>query len=105
MEVVSKTVYGFEYWLCVWNPATRTVSKKFGYICDPSRDFGFAFGCDNSTGAYKVVAFCKRETTSDVKVLNLGVDVWRNIESFPVVLDHEHVCLSGTINWIASFEC
>lgn len=90
LEVVSETVYGFEYWLCVWN------------ICDPSRDFDFAFGCDNSTGAYKVVAFCKRETTSDVKVLNLGVDVWRNIESFPVVLDHEHVCLSGTINWLAT---
>jgi F-box interacting protein len=96
---------GFEYWFGVWNPATRTSSKKIGYFHD--RDtFCFAFGCDNSTGAYKVVAFCYRETTSDVRVLNLGGDhVWRNIESFPVVvLGHKHVYFSGTMNWLATVE-
>jgi len=30
-----------------------------------------------------------------------GDDVWRNIESYPVVLGHKHVYLSGTMNWLA----
>lgn len=38
------------YWLRIWNPATRTISHHFGYFSDfssPPQGFGFAFGCDN----------------------------------------------------------
>ncbi|XP_024634200.1 uncharacterized protein [Medicago truncatula] len=70
--------------------------------------FGFAFGCDNSTATYKVVAYGDRKTTSDseVKVLNLGDDVWRNIDSFDGLsyrgeLSVHYVNLSGTLNWLA----
>ncbi|XP_058741972.1 F-box/kelch-repeat protein At3g23880-like [Vicia villosa] len=104
------------YWLRVWNPATRTTSQTFGYFNDfsnsPSQEFGFAFGCDNSTGIYKVVTsrVCSYEGTTEVRVLNLGSDVWRNIESFPVIPLHLEfgglsiygsVYLCGTLNWMA----
>jgi hypothetical protein len=98
----------FEYWLFVWNPATRT-SFKMRYF--HHRDISsFAFGCDNSTGTYKVVAFCNINQQPEVRVLNLGGggrDGWRNIESFPVVPfrllcdDCKYVYLSGTLNWLA----
>jgi len=94
----------FEYWFRVWNPATRTASEKFGYFYD-REIFCFAFGYVSSTETYKVVAFCNRETTSDVRVLNLGGDhVWRNIESFPAVLGYNHVHLRGTMTWLATAE-
>ncbi|XP_058739932.1 F-box/kelch-repeat protein At3g23880-like [Vicia villosa] len=104
------------YWLRVWNPATRTTSQTFGYFNDfsnsPPQGFGFAFGCDNSTGTYKVVAsrVCCYEWKTEVRVLSLGSDVWRNIESFPVIpLNLDFGCLSiygsvylcGTLNWMA----
>jgi len=60
-----------KHWLRVWNPATRTVSENFGYS---DQDFLYAFVCDNSTGTYKVVAYCNDgETTSEVRVLNLKI--------------------------------
>ncbi|XP_058741981.1 F-box/kelch-repeat protein At3g23880-like [Vicia villosa] len=94
-------------WLRVWNPATRTISKKFGQyraFCLSQR-FTFAFGCDNLKDTYKVVAYrCNRqELTSQVRVLSLGDDVWRNVESFPAIpLLVDYVYLSGTLYWLAN---
>ncbi|KEH40494.1 putative F-box domain-containing protein [Medicago truncatula] len=92
------------YCLRVWNPATWTSSDFFGHFRD-IETFHFAFGCVNSTGSFKVVAFCFRKETMEVRVLNLdhGDYLWRNIETFPVVPyrvfeSHEHVYLSGTLN-------
>ncbi|KEH39959.1 hypothetical protein MTR_1g016960 [Medicago truncatula] len=84
-------------------PATWTVSEEIGYFCH-NDNFLFGFGCDNSNETYKVVAYCNQETASEVRVLNLGGDdVWRNIESFPTVLGHKPVYLSGTVNWETDF--
>jgi len=97
----------FKHWLRVWNPATRTSSEKFGYCYHRRGDFRFAFGYDNSTGTYKVVALFKRLKTTEVRILNLGGDlVWRNIESFPFAplsldVGGDYVYLSGTLNWLA----
>ncbi|MCI40137.1 F-box protein, partial [Trifolium medium] len=56
----------FEYWLRLWNPATRAISEKIGCFID-SRGFSFNFGCDNSTGTFKVVAshYILDQLTSD----------------------------------------
>jgi F-box interacting protein len=99
-----------EYWFRLWNPATRAISEKFGYFIG-SRGFDFNFGCDNSTGTFKVVAshYIHDRSTSDVRVLSFGDSVWRNIESFPVVplhVDrwahgHNAVFFNGTLNWLA----
>jgi hypothetical protein len=80
-----------EYWLRLWNPSTRTISEELGYFRYFSvkhEFFRFTFGCDTSTGTYKVVASCyiRDQLTSKVRVLSFGDNVWRNIESFPVVI-------------------
>ncbi|XP_058759040.1 F-box/kelch-repeat protein At3g23880-like [Vicia villosa] len=94
-----------------WNPATKKISEKLGLFCNDSSDFfRFAFGYDNLTDTYKVVAF----SANQVKVFGLGDSVWRNIESFPFVpfdvestqphchpFVNEGVYVSGTINWLA----
>jgi F-box interacting protein len=109
-----------ECWLRLWNPATRTTSSKFGQFGEfgktlrPHGMFNFKFGCDDSTGTYKVVAFRYDYTQlrSVVKIINFGDNVWRDIESFPVdPLDVDSiwgdycpdngVYLSGTLNWLA----
>ncbi|KAK2378764.1 F-box/kelch-repeat protein [Trifolium repens] len=107
------TIYDqqLEYWLRLWNPATREISEKFGCFTD-SRGFNFNFGCDNSTGTFKVVAsrYIRDKSTSDVRVLSFGDSVWRNIEIFPVLplhlgyeaFEHNAVFLNGTLNWLAS---
>nr|XP_004491718.1 F-box/kelch-repeat protein At3g23880-like [Cicer arietinum] len=96
-----------------WNPAIKTISDKLGYFSNDrhncvSEFFRFTFGYDNSSDTYKVVGFCANK----VKVFSLGNNVWRNIQSFPVVpfglcaIRHCHpfvnygVHLSGTINWL-----
>jgi hypothetical protein len=75
-----------EYWLRFWNPATRKISQKMGYFHD-STYFGFNFGCDNSTGTFKVVASSDNgdHLPYEVRVFSLDDNVWRNIESFPVI--------------------
>jgi F-box interacting protein len=102
--------YNYDYWLRLWNPATRKISQKIGCFCD-SGNFVFNFGCDNSTGTFKVVAsrYIRDQLTTDVRVFNIGDNVWRNIESFPVVplycdieqFHHTGVFLNGTLNWLA----
>ncbi|XP_058739931.1 F-box/kelch-repeat protein At3g23880-like [Vicia villosa] len=105
-----------EYWFRLWNPATKTISKRIGYFCDfQNHRFGFVFGFDDSTNTYKVVAsrFINQLKT-EVRIFSIGDDVWRNIESFPVVplnleygefyfnnYDYSGVYLSGAFNWLA----
>ncbi|XP_004494051.1 F-box/kelch-repeat protein At3g23880-like [Cicer arietinum] len=102
-----------EYWLRIWNPATRTLSPKIGYFRDSSNSlheyypaFDFKFGYDNSTDTYKVLA-TDTYLTGTVRILTLGDNVWRDIESFPVVplkrmyRKNRGVYLGGTVNWLA----
>ncbi|CAL5210722.1 unnamed protein product [Lathyrus oleraceus] len=105
-----------DYWLQLWNPATRKISRNIGYFRD-SEGFVFNFGWDDSTGTFKVVAsrFIRDGHTSEVRVFTVGDNVWRNIEKFPVVplglewhgrrIDKEYeygcVFLNTTFNWLA----
>jgi len=87
---VSLTDAYQDYWLRLWNPATRTISEELGYFRYFSvkhEYFRFTFGCDNLTGIYKVVASCyiRDQLTSEVRAFSFGDNVWRNIESFPIV--------------------
>ncbi|CAK8542453.1 unnamed protein product [Lathyrus sativus] len=110
-----------EDWFQLWNPATRTTSPKFGFLrlfynrpdftSSYANDgyYKFTFGCDDSTGTYKVVAsrHNDRELRSNVRILNFGDSVWREIESFPVdPLCLRSCCDNGvsfksTLNWLA----
>ncbi|XP_004492102.2 F-box/kelch-repeat protein At3g23880-like [Cicer arietinum] len=106
-----------EYWLRIWNPATRTLSPKIGYFRDSSNcphemysfpAFDFKFGYDNSTDTYKVVAtntYLTHNLTCLVRILTFGDNVWRDIESFPVAPQNRiysgGVYLGGTLNWLA----
>ncbi|KAI5428567.1 F-box/kelch-repeat protein At3g23880 [Lathyrus oleraceus] len=110
----------YEFWLRLWNPATRTKSPKLGFSHLFHNRFGsvndgyfkFNFGYDDSTGTYKAVAsrYNKRELRSNVRILSLGDDVWRDIGSFPVdpmYLNSAYqtsdvgVYFKSTINWLA----
>ncbi|XP_058739912.1 F-box/kelch-repeat protein At3g23880-like [Vicia villosa] len=98
-----------EYWFRLWNPATRTTSPKFGFLRYPANDhFDFTFGYDKSTGNYKIFAspsrYVFRKRRSEVKILCLGDDVWRDIQTFPVeplYYSHTGVSFKGTFNWLA----
>jgi len=126
---ITKNVFHEDYSNYFWNPSTRKKSEKlrsFGYSTPLDRlhpmnhflnSFEFAFGYDDSTKTYKVVAFHVEENNvasakSEVKVFSLGGNCWKNIILFPVIplnwLDLRHSCLnnngmhlSGTINWLA----
>ncbi|XP_058754612.1 F-box/kelch-repeat protein At3g23880-like [Vicia villosa] len=111
----------YEYWFRLWNPATRTTSPKFGflrlfhnrphYTSSYSDDgfYKFTFGCDDSTGTYKLVASRHNysELRSNVRILSLGDNVWREIQSFPVdplclrLRGETGVSFKSTINWLA----
>ncbi|XP_058732563.1 F-box/kelch-repeat protein At3g23880-like [Vicia villosa] len=105
-----------DYWLRLWNPATRKISQKIGYLRDV-RCFVFNFGWDDSTGTFKVVASRTdhHSYTNKVKVFTIGDNVWRKIEEFPAVplglgwrgqrIDkgYEYGCvfLNNAFNWLA----
>ncbi|XP_058739921.1 F-box/kelch-repeat protein At3g23880-like [Vicia villosa] len=107
----------YNFWLQLWNPATRTKSQKLGFIRvfhhHPNDGYyKFNFGYDNSTGTYKAVAlrYNQRELRSNVRILSLGDNVWRDIGSFPVdpmYLNSAYqtcdvgVYFKSTINWLA----
>ncbi|CAL5192231.1 unnamed protein product [Lathyrus oleraceus] len=120
----SNSLEHYDYWFQLWNPATRTKSPNFGFLrlfrnrpdCPSSVENGyykFVFGCDNSTGTYKIMAsrYNRREMRSHARILNLGDDVWRDIESFPVYpmyLDSAYktygdfgIYFKNTVNWLA----
>jgi len=75
--------------------------------------YNFTFGCDNSTGTYKIVASNYNphgQQRTNVRILSFGDIVWREIQSFPVVPIHSYfgennvhnaVYLSSTLNWLA----
>ena len=102
---------------CLWNPATRTKSVEFGTFKEaynPRSLFDsleFIFGCDILNGIYKVIAFQAERDNGDalwrcqVRVLSLGDNCWRNINSFPVIPlispYNNGVHLSGTVSWLA----
>jgi F-box interacting protein len=107
-----------EMWLRFWNPATRKISDKLGsdFNFGNSRyhwKYGgnFVFGYDNSTNTYKVVAV--NFSGSNVRVFSLGDNVWRTIQSFPMlnlrmlnnsaVYDGVYFCC--TINWLVYRPC
>lgn len=105
-----------DYWLRLWNPATRKISRNIGHFCDV-RGFVFSFGWDDSTGTFKVVASRSVDHgyTTETRVFTIGDNVWRNIESLPVALlgmewrgqrvdkGYEYGCvfLNTTFNWLA----
>jgi len=106
-----------ETWLRIWNPATRTMSDKFGYLRDDQVKYGqFVFGYDNSTDTYKVVALhMGSNMTTDVQVLSFGNNIWRNIQSFPLRLlqlsfnnnncaVYAGVHFNCTVNWLAMIK-
>jgi F-box interacting protein len=106
-----------ETWLRIWNPATRTMSDKFGYFRDDDVKYGqFVFGYDNSTDTYKVVAFrMGSNMTTEVRVLSFGNNVWRDIQSLPASLlqlsfnNHNGTVYAGvhfncTVNWLAMIK-
>ncbi|XP_058732568.1 uncharacterized protein LOC131604095 [Vicia villosa] len=104
-----------EYKFQLWNPATRKLSQEFGYSHHSRLGFTFKFGCDDSTCTFKVVAyrFIHGRYTSEVKVFTIGDNVWKNIDSFPIVpiaFEFRHwrsncsdgcVFLKSSLNWLA----
>ncbi|KEH41203.1 hypothetical protein MTR_1g046600 [Medicago truncatula] len=64
LEGGSYSFYDYqEYWLRLWNPATKEITPKFGYFQEDLFGYSrfhayyqFNFGCDTSTDIYKVVA-------------------------------------------------
>jgi len=92
---------------CFRIPITNTLSDKLAYLTNYSR---LKFGYDISNETYKAVAF----SASRVKIFKLSDNVWKDIQSFPIVPFSLHVrrlhChpsmdnsvyVSGTINWLA----
>ncbi|GAU13117.1 hypothetical protein TSUD_174170 [Trifolium subterraneum] len=81
---------GYLWWFRIWNPATRTISDKLGYLRDDNDMYWrkFTFGYDSSTDTYKIMALhmAVDETTTEVGFLSFGNNAWRNIHRFPIVL-------------------
>jgi F-box interacting protein len=112
----------FNYRFYLWNPATNTKSAEFGSFdqqYNPRHLFDremLTFGCDIFTGTYKIVASLPEQDVSvdyhdricHVRVLSLGDNFWRNINSFPLtplISDYNNgVHLSGTVSWLAIRE-
>jgi hypothetical protein len=108
----------FNYRFYLWNPATNTKSAEFGSFDQHYNSYSmmFTFGCDILTGTYKIVAsLAERDEGDDyhdwicqVRVLSLGDNCWRNINSFPLtplISDYNNgVHLSGTVSWLAIRE-
>lgn len=108
-------------WLRFWNPATRKISDKIGYLhADNYRQNSwlFVFGYDDSTNTYKIVALnCEdflRKPKANMSIFSLGDNVWRSIKSLTIVpyqlisphaRVHDGVYFSCTVNWLAPSFC
>lgn len=100
-------------WFRFWNPATRKISDKLGSM-SCSRDCIFVFCYNNSTDIYKLVELSSSgnndpQTKTKVRVFSLEDNVWRTIQSFPVVplqllnsTGFDSVHLNCTVNWLAN---
>ncbi|XP_058762098.1 F-box/kelch-repeat protein At3g23880-like [Vicia villosa] len=111
----ESSVEYMEYSIHLWNPSTRNKPENFASIrhIHDMKSFHFAFGYDDSKKSYKVVAYhIEACAESEVKVFISGDNVWRNIQSFPVVplswegyssetFPKNGVHLSNTFNWLA----
>jgi F-box interacting protein len=91
------------YSLYLWNPATRSLSNKIEFVhCDHwPHWWNYGFGYDNSTGTYKIVSLCL--LSKEVRVLSIGDNVWRNIQSFPdthLIISNRGVYANGSLNWL-----
>ncbi|GAU13115.1 hypothetical protein TSUD_174150 [Trifolium subterraneum] len=109
-----------ETWCRLWNPATRTISGKLGYFRDDMYQlelckYKFMFCYDTSTDTYKVVTLHPgNNSTTEVRVLSFGDNIWRNIQSFnarPLQFffpknygPHGGVHLNCTVNWLANIK-
>lgn len=100
-------------WLRVWNPATRKISNKLGYLFNVnyrSNLWRFVFCYDNSTDTYKVVSLHYLSNKPNVSIFSLADNVWRSIQSFPLVplqvlssyrKLYGGVQFSCSVNWLA----
>lgn len=101
-------------WLRFWNPATRTISDKLGFLHDSNchwLNWDFVFGYDNSTNTYKVVALDYEGIDGQVRVFSFGDNVWRSIQNLPVAAKRSSymesriyggVHFSSTVNWVTT---
>ena len=124
-SLTTTATISLNYWLRFWNPATRTRSKKLGFLCEivplgGPFHFKFTFGYDASTRTYKVVGIRAEKNEDEgswkslVKVFSLGNNRWRNIQSFNTVPINWYGChysdirlndgvhLRGTVNWLTN---
>ncbi|CAL5191999.1 unnamed protein product [Lathyrus oleraceus] len=105
-----------QIWFRFWNPATGKMSQKLGYMWDHMlglyTHFKFAFGYDNLSETYKIVLSILDEAANrtNVRVLSVGDNNWRAIQSFPAVSlpfrysnpgVNDGVYLNGSLNWLA----
>jgi len=100
-------------WFRFWNPATRKISDKLGYKSS-SMNCTFVFCYDNSTDIYKVLELSPSGSSdlqpkTTVRVFSLADNLWRTIQSFPVVplvivnpTGADGVHLGCTVNWLAN---
>ena len=107
----SRNMECYKYWFCLWNlvPGTRSIEFGTCYDYDPCRiSLMFAFGYDILPGTYKVVEFREEQEKdnngllkSQVRVLSLDDDCWRNINTFLMLPWNSVMHLSGAIYWLA----
>ncbi|KAK7293133.1 hypothetical protein RJT34_15994 [Clitoria ternatea] len=96
------------FWVCFWNPATRTKSRNSPSCYGLTR---FGFGYDPINDTYKVVGLFSNPIRLQVpqrdrvRVYSMGGNCWRDVASFPedgVTLEKMNgVCVNGTLNWVA----
>lgn len=97
----SRVNENIECWFRIWNPATRTLSRRLGSFRDDlsTTRYNFTFGFDKSNNTYKVVALTRK-----IRVFTLQDNAWRNIQNPPEVHYYamaKLVYLSGSVNWLA----
>ncbi|XP_058755857.1 F-box/kelch-repeat protein At3g23880-like [Vicia villosa] len=98
-----------KFYLLLWNPATRFFSKMlcsfYHYERKLNSKLEFAFGYDNVSHKYKVVAFARG---NDFSVFTIEDYVWGNIQTFPThpyrftpLYNSRAVYVSNSLNWFA----
>jgi len=112
---VSFNYYFEEHSFRFMNPTTKT-TKFEAVSLRPHIYFKFGFGYDNSTDTYNMVMlrFCPvgdvgGQVRNTGKVFTLGVNIWKDIQSLPVVavfhpksilVDYNSEYLSNSLSWL-----